>query len=89
MLMLRLDGAYSVVARFEHHDSHPGLHIHSDCSRSGIEIGGPSMDNLARIPPADRPHRRTNAWTLASFWAASLQFFRVKPDLGPLYDYAP
>lgn len=85
-LMVRLNGSHSVVARFEHHESHPGLHVHSDCTRSGVEVGGASIDNLPRIPPADRPHRRKNAWTLGTFWNASLNFFRVKPDLGPLYD---
>jgi hypothetical protein len=42
------------------------------------------MDNLARIPPAGAPHRRTFAWTETSFWEAAKRFFRVEEKRGPL-----
>lgn len=80
------DGSSSVVGRFEHHGSHPGLHVHAHCQRSGVEVGTRSLDDLARIPSAgsNSYHRRTNAWTERSFWEAAKRFFRVKEKQGPL-----
>lgn len=80
------DGSYSVVGRFEHHGSHPGLHVHAHCERSGVEVGTRSLDDLARIPAAgsNSYHRRTNAWTEGSFWEAAKRFFRVSEKRGPL-----
>lgn len=67
----------AVVARYEDHGSHPGVHVHSHCDRSGLEVGPTSMDGLARVPAASSWHRRTLAWTQEGFWKASLKFFRV------------
>jgi hypothetical protein len=72
----------SVVARFEHHASHPGLHGHADCSRGGIEVGPSGLDGLVRIPRAGMLHRRTRAWTEQTFWEASLRFFRIYGGMG-------
>lgn len=79
------DGA-SVVGRFEHHGSHPGLHAHAHCERGGIEIGPRGLDDLVRIPAAGSKshHRRTNAWTESGFWEAAKSFFRVQEKKGPL-----
>jgi hypothetical protein len=74
----------SAVGRFEHHGSHPGLHIHTDCQRSGIEPGTPSLDDLLRIPNVASNHRRANAWTENGFWEAAKRFFRVKDKTGSL-----
>jgi hypothetical protein len=87
MLLLKATQGYSVVARFEHHESHPGLHVHTHCQRSGIEVGAGGMDSLARIPAAGAPHRRTAALTLASFWRAAQSFYRVADDYGELFAY--
>lgn len=38
-LMVETPAGASLVARFESHGSHPGLHAHSHCERSGIEVG--------------------------------------------------
>lgn len=87
-LMVETPDGVSVVARFESHGSHPGLHGHSHCERSGIEVGASGLDNLVRCPPADKAHRRTNAWTENTFWEAARRFFRVKDDFGPLFSNA-
>ncbi|MFG6528268.1 hypothetical protein [Sulfitobacter sp. M23508] len=83
-LSLQLPTGSSVVARFEHHGSHPGLHSHADCHRSGLEIGAQSLDNLSRFPDAKSPHRRTNSWTESGFWEASKKFFRITEMPGSL-----
>jgi hypothetical protein len=86
MLIMETPSGSSVVARFEYHGSHPGLHSHAHCDRSGIEVGASGMDHLARIPKPGQFHRRTNAWTEATFWEAATKFFNIKDDIGPLFD---
>jgi hypothetical protein len=77
ILIERTESGPSVIARFEDHSGHPGIHVHSHCDRSGLEIGPTSLDSLARIPPAGAFHRRTHAHTLQSFWDETLRFFNV------------
>lgn len=84
MLIVETGNGASMVARLEYHGSHPGLHAHSHCDRSGIELGGASIDNLPRFPPAGHTHRRTAAWTKIQFWNAAREFFRIKEKLGDL-----
>jgi hypothetical protein len=74
----------SIVARLEYHGSHPGLHAHSDCNRSGLEEGPQGLDGLARFPRSDSAHRRTNAWTENGFWEEAKQFFRIEEKKGSL-----
>jgi hypothetical protein len=83
-----VDG-FSVVARFESHASHPGLHVHAHCDRGGIETRATGLDNLARIPPIGVRHRRTNAWTETTFWEAAKRFFCVREEQGVLDLDAP
>ena len=85
-LIMTLDEGASVVGRFEHHGSHPGLHAHAHCERSGIEAGPRGLDDLVRIPAAGNSiyHRRKNAWSENSFWEAAKRFFRVQEKTGPL-----
>lgn len=80
-LMVETEAGVSVVARFKHHGSHPGLHGHGHCERGGIEVGASGLDNLVRVPDAQKPHRRTNAWTEQTFWDAARRFFRVKDQI--------
>lgn len=84
LLQERVGEGWSIVARYEHHGSHPGLHIHSDCDRSGIETGPSSLDKLGRIPAATERHRRIPVWTEAGFWEAAKRFFRIQEQKGPL-----
>lgn len=84
MLLLEATGGWSAVGRFEFHGSHPGLHVHSDCDRSGLEPGPRSIDGLTRIPGAKAFHRRLGAWTEHSFWEAAKRFFHVEHRVGLL-----
>lgn len=86
VLILTADEGASVVARFEYHGSHPGLHAHAHCNRSGIDIGPRGLDDLVRTPPAgsNSYHRRKNAWTENGFWEAAKRFFRIEEQKGPL-----
>jgi hypothetical protein len=84
LLIIETDAGPSVVARFEHHGSHPGLHAHAHCERGRIETGANGLDNLLRIPKAGTFHRRTNAWTETTFWEAAKRFFRLEEEKGPL-----
>jgi len=88
MLTVETFTGASVVARFEYHGSHPGVHGHAHCERGGIEVGASSIDNLMRTPSAGRHHRRTHAWTEETFWNAARSFFRIKDDIGPLFRHA-
>jgi hypothetical protein len=80
-LMIETDCGISIIARFEHHGSHPGLHGHAHCERGGVETGPSGLDGLVRIPPSGAIHRRTNAWTEQTFWEAARQFFRVTDNV--------
>ena len=83
-LMLSAEDGASVVSRFEHHGTRPGLHAHAHCDRGGIETGPKGMD-LPRIPAASNRHRRIKAWmTKNEFWEAAKTFFRVHDKKGPL-----
>lgn len=78
ILILDGSGGASVVARLEDHGSHPGLHAHTDCERSGLHTGPETLDGLLRIPPAGDHHRRKRAWTAEDFWESSRRFFRIE-----------
>ncbi|HVJ41455.1 MAG TPA: hypothetical protein VM639_08155 [Dongiaceae bacterium] len=78
------DGTASIIGRFEYHEDHPGVHIHSHCDRSGVEIGAIGLDGLARIPRTGRVHRRKAAWTENSFLEAAKRFFRIEEKKGGL-----
>lgn len=86
MLIAHIDEGYSVVARYEYHDSHPGLHSHAHCERGGIETGSSGLDNLIRVPRAGSAHRRCTAWTESSFWLSSKKFYRIFDNTGPLFE---
>lgn len=86
VLTVELPGGASVIARFEAHGSHPGLHVHGHCVRGGIELGAKGLNDLARIPDVSKPHRRTNAWTEITFWDAAKRFFRIAHAPLPLFD---
>ena len=77
VLIEELGSGSSVVARYEFHSSHPGLHVHSHCGRGGIELGATGMDRLARFPKSTSPHRRQQSFDEFSFWKSALAFFNV------------
>ena len=84
LLIVERDTGSSVVARLEYHSSHPGLHAHTHCTRSGVETGASGLDNLKRYPASNRWHRRIQAWTENSFWEAAKRFFKIEDPRGPL-----
>lgn len=84
VLMVANAEGYSVVARYEHHGSHPGLHAHAHCERGGIEVGSTGLGDLVRSPSIGTVHRRMNAWTEGTFWDAATRFFRVETPRGTL-----
>jgi hypothetical protein len=84
-LIVATSTGHSVVARFEHHSSQPGRHVHSDCTRSGLEDGATGMDGLDPIPPHKPNSKNAIGYTAPTFWAAARAFFRIKDDLGPLF----
>lgn len=75
----------SVVARFEYHSSHPGVHVHAHCDRSGIEVGPTGMSGLLRVPSLKSHHRRAGALSPSTFLTAASRFFGVVYDNGPLF----
>lgn len=77
-------GQASLVSRLEYHGTHPGLHVHADCERGGLEEGPSSIDHLARIPPAERPHRRKNTWREQIFWEQARLRFHIEHPKGTL-----
>ncbi len=83
-MSVKTDQGGSVVGRFEFHADHPGLHLHAECGRSGIEIGPTGLDNLVRFPGAGSFHRRVTIVTDGSFLEASKRFFRIEEKKGPL-----
>jgi hypothetical protein len=88
-LFVETDQGHSVVARYEQHGGHPGLHGHGHCDRGGLEVGATSMDNLVRFPKPREHHRRLNAWTDNTFWESARRFFRITEDNGPLWNRKP
>jgi hypothetical protein len=83
LIMISENGP-SIVGRLEHHGTHPGLHLHTHCERSGIEVGGSSINNLVRIPDSTKNHRRASSWTESGFWEAAKKFFRIYEERGDL-----
>lgn len=79
LIQMCADGG-SAIGRLEFHASHPGLHFHANCERSGVETGPESLHRLGRRPAADRRHRRTAPMSEAAFWARAKAFFRVRPE---------
>lgn len=72
-------GHASVVARYEKHPGHGGIHAHFDCKTSGLTVGSVGLDNLKCIPKdKDGYHRRMKTLTNDAFWKQALTFFRIK-----------
>ena len=76
-LMIKRDGGWSIVGRFEYHSSHAGLHVHASCVSSGVLLGEKSISECDRFPAGGRYHRRIQAWTPDGFWNRALKFFRI------------
>lgn len=77
ILMQKFGEEAAVIARYEYHGSHPGIHGHAHCERGGIERGGIGMGELVRIPKSGGHsyHRRTQALTENAFWESAKKIF--------------
>ena len=84
VLSVKTDQGGSVVARFEFHADHPGLHAHAECNRGGIEVGPTGLDSLIRFPNTGSFHRRATVLTDGGFLEACKRFFRIEERKGPL-----
>lgn len=71
------EDGFSVVARYEDHGSHPGLHVHARCESGGRTVGSDSLDDLPRTPKIGAYHRRIRSWTEDDFWQSARTFFRI------------
>lgn len=73
-----------LVARLEHHGSHPGLHAHADCEASEFALGPATIAVSGRFPKSTSDHRRKNSWTEQGFWELSKQIFNITEQKGSL-----
>jgi hypothetical protein len=74
-------GAF-VIARFEYHGSHPGVHAHANCDKGILIPGAKGLNNLSRLPAIGALHRRKFAWTDVTFWEAAKDFFKFETASG-------
>ena len=72
-------GSASVVARYENHATHPGIHVHSNCKDNDLEVGSSKLSHLCeRFPGSEKKHRRTKPPKNDEFWEWANKFFRIK-----------
>ena len=83
-LVVKTDGGYSLVTRFEYHGSHPGFHVHAHCDRGGIEEGTGSINDLVRIPNATSKGAIV-ALRRDKFWEQARRRFRISFPKGSLF----
>lgn len=50
ILMQIYNGEAAVIARYEYHGSHPGIHGHAHCERGGVEKAAAAWVNLLACP---------------------------------------
>jgi len=83
--LIRKDGAAgSLVSRYEYHGNHPGIHVHADCDRGGIEVGPTSIKTALRIPHAQSRLTRGAPTRLDLFWKNALTHYRMDYKKGDL-----
>ena len=82
--LIEVNDASSVVCRLEHHGSHPGRHVHADCSKERPD-GPLSIGSGIRIPAAKSHHRENIGHDPEAFWRYSKKFFRIVDRQGVLF----
>lgn len=75
---------WSLVGRYEYHGNHPGLHVHADCERGGIEVGPTSIKTYLRIPRVSSRGTRPSPSRLDLFWKNACQHYRMDYEKGDL-----
>lgn len=83
-LIKKSSSGAGLVARLEHHGSHPGLHAHADCDAEEFQAGPSSIQAKGRYPKSTSGHRRKNSWTENGFWEASRKSFNISDRKGSL-----
>jgi len=83
-LILKLNDQGSIVARYEYHGSHPGIHVHADCIRGGIETGPSSINVTLRIPAVNSDRMRPPPSRRDLFWDIARTYFRMDYAVGSL-----
>lgn len=83
-LVRKTNGDGSLVSRYEYHGNHPGIHVHADCRRGGIEIGPSGIDRLLRIPRADSRMSRQTPTRLDLFWKNACVHYHMDYEKGEL-----
>ncbi len=83
-LIRKTDDEGSLVARYEFHGSHPGLHLHADCDRGGVEVGPTSIKVPLRIPAVGSERMRLPPTRPGLFWETARQYFRMDYAKGSL-----
>ncbi|AOW48400.1 hypothetical protein A4R89_02105 [Acetobacter ascendens] len=68
-----------MIARFETHPSHPGIHYHTWCKSQNIPACPNSIEAPFRIPKPENvsQHRSNVAFSPQSFWLAACNAFNV------------
>lgn len=74
----------SLISRYEYHGSHPGLHVHADCTRGGIDVGPSGLDKLLRIPSSNFRMSRPAPTRLDLFWKNACSHYRMDYKKGDL-----
>ena len=83
-LIRKLGDEGSIVARYEYHGSHPGIHVHADCMRGGVESGPSSIKVALRIPAVSSDRMRLPPSRRDLFWDTARRYFRMDYALGSL-----
>jgi hypothetical protein len=83
-LIRKSDDEGSLVARYEFHGSHPGLHLHADCERGGVEVGPTSIKVPLRIPAVGSERTRPPPTRPSLFWETARRYFRMDYAKGSL-----
>lgn len=83
-LIRRTADGGSLVSRYEYHGNHPGLHVHADCERGGIELGPTSIKVPLRIPRVKYRSTRTPPARPDLFWKNACAHFRFDYAKGEL-----
>jgi hypothetical protein len=83
-LVHRTEEGGALVSRMETHGNHPGIHVHADCLRGGLEIGPSGINVELRIPALRSRPSRELPGRLDQFWKQALRHYRMDYEKGDL-----
>ncbi len=82
-LSIKTPNGWSLIERYEYHGSHPGVHVHADCERAGIEVSQTGLNGLLKIPSAKTNKAQIISLRPNLFWEKARTHFRIS-DAGTL-----